>query len=561
MSTLPSTKPPTCKICRQRKVRCDGVKPACGPCSRGRKPFTCEYLDPSVPASPELPKGSACIPCWKSKRKCDGNRPCQTCKNTAQPHACQYREKVKRRRPLDEENNLKKQVSSSEESNGSSKSASSTSPPPPDLDQIESTENGSSDLSLHTQFCQDIDRAAELSLIRNLFLHQSWEYGLHISARKRAAIARGDPSSDVVHSALVAVAELHGYTLAKSSGSVTYAYLQGHWDTREAAQLARVLSLLGAPTDGGAPDPLTCVQVYKLLALYYLRQKKGFRGYAEYLGQASDIAFRHQALLGLDESAPTPPVPIGSGFPLGAVEEGRSTLAHLVYLEVAVGIIRKLPPLLPAAMIAKFERFAESVAGETELNFVRAKTVIYLQESEKLVDEWNTDEAGGMVRSEWADRWITLSKRLHAHLFILRAAIDEHLSVHHVAVLILKSCVVITLASMAILHAVFAPFYPFAWQRHSCILNSIAQISRTFVPEDHQYFDCTLELCWDIASREILKPPTVSAPQWKVSLADVVFLGYNEPLELDLCTGSMVTDSTRIVSPLEQPFEFASHSL
>ncbi|KAJ7666615.1 hypothetical protein DFH06DRAFT_1184297 [Mycena polygramma] len=561
MSTLPSTKPLTCKVCRQRKVRCDGEKPACGPCLRGRKVFTCEYLDPSAPASPELPKGAACIPCWKRKRKCDGNRPCQTCKNTAQPDACQYREKVQRRKPLDEENIRKKQASSSEEASGSSKSSPSTSPPPQDLDQPESTENGNFDPPLETQTCQDIDRAAELSLVRNLFLQQSWEYGLHISAAKRAAIACGDPSGTVVHPALIAVSELHGYTLAKNSGSATYAYLKGHWDTREAARLARVLSLLDTPTDRGAPDPLTCVQVYKLLALYYLRQKKGFHGYAEYLGQASDIALRHQALLGLDKSAPTPPAPIGSGFPLGAVEEGRSTLAHLVYLEVAVGVIRKLPPLLPAAMIAKFERFADNVAGETELNVVRAKTVIYLQESEKLVDEWNTDEAGGIVGSEWADRWIAISKRLHAHLFTLRTAIAEHLSVHHVAVLILKSCVVITLASMAILHAVFAPFYPFAWQRHSCLLNSIAQISRTFVPEDHQYFDCTLALCWDIASREILKPPSVSAPQWKVSFADVVFMGYNEPLELDLCTGSTVTDSSQVTQPLEQPLEFSSLSL
>ncbi|KAJ7666583.1 hypothetical protein DFH06DRAFT_1184215 [Mycena polygramma] len=530
-TTLPSTKPLTCKVCRQRKVRCDGVKPACGPCSRGRKSFTCEYLDPSVPPSPELPKGAACI-----------------------PYACQYREKVQRRTPLDEENTLKRQVScsDSEEATGSGKSSSSAPPPPQDLDQLESTENGNFELPPDTQTCQDIDRASELSLVRNLFLQQSWEYALHISAEKRAANASGDPYGTVVHPAFD----------RQNSGSATYAYLKGQWDTRETAQLARVLSLLDAPTDRGALDPLTCVQVYELLALYYLRQKKGFRGYTEYLGQASNIALRHQALLGLDESAPTPPAPIGSGFTLGAVEEGRSTMAHLVYLEVAVGIIRKLPPLLAAAMIAKFERFAERVAGETELNFLRAKTtVIYLQQSEKLVDEWNADEAGGIVGSEWADRWIAISKRLHAHLFTLRTAIAEHLSVHHVAVLILKSCVVITLASMAMLHAVFAPFYPFAWQRHSCLLNSIAQISRTFVPEDRQYFDCTLELCWDIASREILKPPTVSAPQWKVSFADVVFLGYNEPLELDLCTGSTVTDSTRITQPLEQPLEFASLSL
>lgn len=43
-----------CEVCRDRKVRCDGVKPVCGSCSR-RKPGTerCVYVDPGADLHPE----------------------------------------------------------------------------------------------------------------------------------------------------------------------------------------------------------------------------------------------------------------------------------------------------------------------------------------------------------------------------------------------------------------------------------------------------------------------------------------------------------------------------
>ncbi|KIJ18475.1 hypothetical protein PAXINDRAFT_167077 [Paxillus involutus ATCC 200175] len=50
-SKSPATPPPTlqrgraCLRCRKRKMRCDGVKPACQQCSRAKKPECCQYDD------------------------------------------------------------------------------------------------------------------------------------------------------------------------------------------------------------------------------------------------------------------------------------------------------------------------------------------------------------------------------------------------------------------------------------------------------------------------------------------------------------------------------------
>lgn len=47
--------------------RCDGIQPMCGPCSKARKPITCEYTSTTavanVPKGEYLKKGAACAPC------------------------------------------------------------------------------------------------------------------------------------------------------------------------------------------------------------------------------------------------------------------------------------------------------------------------------------------------------------------------------------------------------------------------------------------------------------------------------------------------------------------
>ncbi|EJD07974.1 uncharacterized protein FOMMEDRAFT_150594 [Fomitiporia mediterranea MF3/22] len=39
------TRGQACIICRRKKMRCDGARPFCGPCSLTKKPEHCEYTD------------------------------------------------------------------------------------------------------------------------------------------------------------------------------------------------------------------------------------------------------------------------------------------------------------------------------------------------------------------------------------------------------------------------------------------------------------------------------------------------------------------------------------
>jgi hypothetical protein len=196
---------------------------------------------------------------------------------------------------------------------------------------------------------------------RSLFLHQAWYYGLNLNLEKRAAIACGDYSGSVIHPVFIPVSQLIGYVLASQDQSERFAYLRGHWPEREAGQCDLVLALLDPPatSETPVPDPLTNIQVYNLLALYSAR-RNDVRGLNEFLGNAGNIALRHHIELGLDDSSPVVPT-VGEGLPQGVLQEGRSALAQLVYLDVAIKVIRNHPPLMPSVMLAKFRRLAVSV--------------------------------------------------------------------------------------------------------------------------------------------------------------------------------------------------------
>ncbi|KAI0781007.1 hypothetical protein BD413DRAFT_464032 [Trametes elegans] len=96
----------TCSACRGRKVRCDGVLPVCGPCSKARRPVECEYTSSATivtgPKGEYLKKGAACVPCRyvdnaHTPQKCDAKRPsCSTCKVAGKEKDCTYDENVER---------------------------------------------------------------------------------------------------------------------------------------------------------------------------------------------------------------------------------------------------------------------------------------------------------------------------------------------------------------------------------------------------------------------------------------------------------------------------------
>lgn len=164
--------------------------------------------------------------------------------------------------------------------------------------------------------------------------------------------------------------------------------------------------------------------------------------------------------------------------------------------------------------------------------------------------------AGSMVGSEWGEQWIKVTGCTQTQLGVINTALPDRSLSHKVQFLIFKSCMIVALAALAELYAVFAPFHARARRKHSTIINAIAGISRTLSPTDHQYFDCMLEVVffvvgrfrlgfdvqpvfdfqiyWEIASREISEP-SEATPQWRVCLANAVLPdtpGDNEPLSL-----------------------------
>ncbi|KAF8205402.1 hypothetical protein K438DRAFT_1819054 [Mycena galopus ATCC 62051] len=520
----------TCKICHQRKVRCDGLNP-CGSCSRARKPLVCEYIAPSAGNIVELPKGAACLQCRKRKRKCDGGRPCLTCKDTSHSDACEHRD-IRRDQGTTPKASSQTTISAPVEF-----SSAAVERTPSQVDHsLESITNTTARFNAVVDALLtipqlpnvvEVDLATELSSVRNLFLTQCWYYGLNISAEKRAAIACGDSSGSVVHPVFIPLCQLIGYLQASQREPEHHTYVPTYWTDREAVQLSCVLMLLDTPANSQTPDPLTLVQVYMLLALYFA-QRKNYQKYHELLGSASNIALRHHTELGFDDSSPL----ARSGLPQGPLEEGRSALAQLVYLEVVSKIIMKETPKVPPVILARFCHLATQNIEEIELNFVRARVALLLAQSQELAAEWiKSVEPDSMVGKEWCKRWMTLETYCQLQLKVLTKAVTERPSTLEIPLLLLESCNIVVLAALAELYSVFAPFHAVGRKKHSGIIQSIADTSRRFTPEDHQHFDCTLETCWEIASRDI-PDSTTATPQWHMCFANVVLMGGLEPSPL-----------------------------
>ncbi|KAJ7038026.1 hypothetical protein C8F04DRAFT_1091124 [Mycena alexandri] len=495
MMSQAKVKLPVCKACRSRKVRCDGEKP-CASCSRARKPTVCEYPlpPPSGSIRPEIAKGSACIECRQKKRKCDGNRPCSTCLITLRPEACQYREHNTRRKPRNEE---PVDVDRTTEAAGCSRTVSAE-PPDPPLTQLTMTLTVAPSLpklTIPTPAQLESKREIDLSSLRNLFLENCWDYGLEFSPTKRAAIVRGDTSSADIHPIFIPVSQLMGFLVASELESEEKGIPQDVTQD-EIEQRLRVLHLLDSTAE--ALDPLTYVQVYKLLAQYYA-QRDDYQGFAVYLASAADVALDHEAVLGLDDSR----VLNGSShLSRERAEEARSALAHMVYLAMASSIVVKSKVQLHPMIITKFRRIA---GHEIEASFVRAKCVLLLAESQELVEEWNRREPGTVFGLEWSTRCRELANDIQDHL--------------HRAI--------VSLSALAELHAPFAPFHAVPRQKHRNIINAVASITRTFAPADLSFFDCILEVSWDITSREISQqPPTV---QWTTYFKNIVVPAHGPP--------------------------------
>ncbi|KAJ7755482.1 hypothetical protein B0H16DRAFT_715617 [Mycena metata] len=565
-------KTPTCVLCRRRKLRCDGGDP-CGPCSRTRTPVTCTYVPKTVgQLRSELPKGGACITCRQRKRRCDGNFPCRTCIQTSRPDECKYRErapgKQKRAKPVPREDHF----SSDSASTSSSSSRPTTPSQPASLqpgalriqDEYRDLTPSSDHLFLWSELnppclpsysgdstcSQDglyafpphdsifptpslttlpQDFCAERFSVRSLFLEHAWQYGLSIPAEKRQALAIGDLSR--VDPTLVNVCELLGHLQRVHSHPEGWLSFNAQ-TTAEAEVDAVIRDTLEGPS-GSKLDPLVRLQSYALLSVYSA-QKEDIRGFQRQLAKAGSILLQHAETLGLADTQAvdwSPQFDTSYLSPHSVVEETRAVFSQIIFLNLASVMLPKVPSVIDPALIEKFRGLAAVRWNDTEINFLRTKSLLFLSDSQQLVAAWRRWEFGDPAPTAWSKRYWSLVDEIHSHINFLNTAVMDVSCIPALqgAQPTMKTCVLLSQAALAELHGLFAPSQVDSRQKHLEAVTEIINITRGFADKDYEFLDPTLGICWSIASRALYDggwtlPDSRGAPNDTLSQASLVFL-------------------------------------
>ncbi|KAJ6608017.1 hypothetical protein B0H10DRAFT_2439264 [Mycena sp. CBHHK59/15] len=330
------------------------------------------------------------------------------------------------------------------------------------------------------------DQATELFRMRKVFLDHGWQYGLSVTPEKWEAISRGDMSGLIVDPALVTVCQLMGYHLSTHAHREAWIYSKGQTEA-EGGQGVALLDLLEGIT-GASPDPVTRLQAYTFLAVYWA-QKDNFFASQEFLRRAGDAAT--QSCVALDDIPPSNLLLDSVAWyfsPQNTAQEARAAFSHLIFVDVAGRIIFNLPSMIDPGLLSNFRRLAAVHSTDTELNFIRAKCVIYLADSLKLAHEFGLD-----APRDWSARYWTLVEDVHAQLNIINTPSTEAL-VRELKVLrpSLVTCIIMALAALAKLYGLFAPFQPESRRKHREVVDEIARITASFHPEDYQYLEPTL---------------------------------------------------------------------
>ncbi|KAJ6576963.1 hypothetical protein DFH09DRAFT_1148898 [Mycena vulgaris] len=553
----------TCAPCRLRKLRCDGESP-CGTCSRARTLVVCTYI-PRTVRHPGLvlPRGGACLSCRRRKRRCDGNFPCQSCTDTSRLDECQYGDNALSRKdesaaqprePDGASTNSSRSTNRYSSSYGSAHSvplelsdvadlyiprpesdAGFASDRVPYADSIArsacpsmlglseyslNSRSTASDVNALPSFPELVDpirnyisrppfprdpaedRTAELFAVRNLFLDHSWNYLLDISVEMREALSRGDTSGLIVHPILVNVCQLLGYHIVKHLPDRTWLYLQDPTEG-EVAQASLISDVLQKGPN--ILDPVTTMQVYSLFALYYAMEAD-VATFAQLFDQLGDIFLRNLLDLGFDDALPlshTHQLDASSSGPWSSAREARSAFSGMIWLELGRIFVLKLPPLLHPSIWTKFRQLATTQHNGTEINLMRAKSTLFLFDTQQLVSDWTRWDFGDPASAADFTRYWQLIEDIYAHLRVINTPLLEVSFIHEAQVITLKSAVIVAQAALAQLYALSAPFQPESRRKHSEVVEDIAAITSMFSMQDFRYLDATLGVSWLSALRPI----------------------------------------------------------
>ncbi|KAJ7272923.1 hypothetical protein C8J57DRAFT_262302 [Mycena rebaudengoi] len=542
----------TCARCRAKKIRCDGKKSPCGPCSRARTAVTCNYTStPTTVYGSELRKGAACSACRRKKKKCSGNWPCHACVAARKEHDCKFddsRQLNFTRALIGRARELEKLLYQSKQRNPDILDCQLGPGVMNELDQLgfasnpvpltirEDTEAvagrneagpsnptflkpgsfhplpatiGNPNLVVSPDVVPNLGVRTEpeeekLFRLRALFLQAAPQYGFSLSLKKLDAIAKGDMTGLVVHPVLVHVCHLGGYLLdflKQSRTSVSF----------EIEEELTYMRLIQGSLNGmfePAPDPITSILTYTTLTLYFAFQGRVDRC-QEFLAVASKIALEHDIDLACLGNIYSDEIHHGfSAFPNNDADEMRAVFSHLIYVATAVHLVMKNPLPVDGRLIDKFRLLMSTqVATHVDMNFMRAKSVRLFAETRQLTSTWNVSASSPSPPTFWFDRYWKLIEQIHSHIGCLQPAslkVSFFPDYHNIG-LALKHSTILALAALADLHVAFAPSHPESSRRYRDVVIEIVSISSMFASDDFQSLAPILSLCWTVATQGILE--------------------------------------------------------
>ncbi|KAJ7611178.1 hypothetical protein FB45DRAFT_1065874 [Roridomyces roridus] len=349
---------------------------------------------------------------------------------------------------------------------------------------------------------------------RNAFLKRRWQFGLSVTPAKQEALSVGDVSGRVVDPTLVYLCELLGRLVEFPDSdrdawgfAIASPFINGRPSRTSTESDLRVF--MENKLEGPAScllDPCVRLQEYTLLAMH-AAQKEDARQFQEMMRKASDLVVHCGPALGLEDAPAMEWCPLFDESylsPRGKAEEVRSAFALLICLDVTAGLNMWAPSMIDQGLLELFRRLATTHLSDTEINLVRAKSVLFLRDSQELVAEWKRRWPEDTVAAG-SKRYQSLIDSIHAHVNFITTSLMEVSCIPSLsgAQPTLKACTVLCLAAAAELHGLFAGEQLEERRKCSEAIGEIRKIERAFSQRDWRYLDSTLILCWSVASKRL----------------------------------------------------------
>ncbi|KAK0190869.1 hypothetical protein F5146DRAFT_1046102 [Armillaria mellea] len=533
--------PKTCTPCRARKVRCDGVYPTCGSCSKARKSVNCVYVDPVPTASKGdlLQKGAACVPCRRKKKKCDASRPfCSTCRTANKEDDCQYDDGVHRSIKAELYDRIKeleerlrvyesqdRSISDSDSSSSRSSSeraicdstiddssttlffegSTSQSPSatvldiiPPYADLLTGDPYTLMSPVPRDNSGMEVFYMSDLTPMRDIFFSHRAQLGVCLSDEKLFAVGRGDVSNAVVHPVMVHVAQLWGALVQEESS-----YFR---TLTENMQLQSVLDYLNDARE--VLPPATSLQAHGIVSLYYFTKGDLYKG-REYLLKSAHLLMRYDLHL-----VRTSPSPNNDTITVPSSDDEIGAILQVYYMDKAAHVQFHVPCLFHPDLDSELYSLSEfHTIMRIDVFAVCARTTAaaYIQEVQQLTRLWDDEQCCSTRSGRGFTKYLELMQRIQFHLSCVKSRmllnVDQHFS------RALRLAEIVDLTALTELHLLLASTDPDSRQACYHTAAQIVSIFSTFVDEDYSRLDPILTLalraCHKVLQQEYYVSPSL----------------------------------------------------